>query len=166
MKFPASIIILFFLLSCAKQENTSGINNDLYKEIIKYQKENPIDKSDSQFLSDGHFIYEVVILPPKYSNPEDKNYSLFITMSVFGIRDDLKKLCYGVYQDEFLQKTVIYDEANFIDRFVTVKKKENIETYILKNSPIIDIVYPVRLYNIVDGKLLFIDEIKGNNHRK
>jgi len=157
---------LLFLFSCAKQENTSGINNDLYQEIIRYQKENPIDKSDSQFLSDEHFIYEVVILPPQYSNNEDKNYSLYISMSVFGIRNQSKKSLFGVYENEILQKTVIYDEANLIDNFVKLKKRTNIEKYIIENPAIIDIIYPVRMYNIVDGKLLFINEMSGNNHRK
>lgn len=157
---------MFCLISCVQQENKSGIKDELYKEILKYQKENPIDKSDLEFLAEMHFIYEVVILPPQYSNPEDKNYSLFITMSVFGIRNHLKKPLYGVYENEILQKTIIYDEANMIDKFVTIKKRNNIEKYIVENPPIIDILYPVRMYNIVNGKLVFINEIPGNNHKQ
>lgn len=160
------IITMFFLISCVQQENKSGIRDELYQEILKYQKENPIDKSDSDFLGEMHFIYEVEILPPQYSNLEDKNYSVYITMSVFGIRNHLKKPLYGVYEDKILQKTIIYDEANLINNFVKEKKRENIEKYIIENPPIIDIIYPVKMYNIVNGKLLFVNEMPGNNHRK
>ena len=39
--------ILFFILiliSCQKENNNSGIRYDLYKGIIKYKKEKPIDR--------------------------------------------------------------------------------------------------------------------------
>lgn len=169
MKKPFKLILKFIigliLFSCQEKENRLGINKDLYEEILKYQKENPIDKNSEKLLGKNHFIYQVVILPPEYSNPEDKNYSLFITLSAFGVGKEVKKNCYGVFEDEFLQKTIIYDEANFIDRFVEEKKRDNLEKYIVKDSPIIDIIYPVKMYNIVNGKINFINEMSGNNHR-
>jgi hypothetical protein len=36
----------------------------------------------------------------------------------------LKKNCFGIYENETLQRTVIYDEANLIDKFVKEKKKK------------------------------------------
>lgn len=171
-KLILNIFLISTLFSCNKKENKSGINGDLYHEIVKYQKENPIDKSDVEFLGDRHFIYKVVILPPKYSNSEDgysnlgENYYIFISMSVFGLGNKAKNNCYGVYEDKLLQKTVIYDEANLIDKFATSRKKENLDKYIVENSPIIDLLYTVKIYDIIDGKLVFINEMKGNNKKK
>lgn len=154
------------LISCQKENNNSGIRDDIYNEIIKYQKENPIDKESEKFLSKKHFVYQISILPPKFANPDDKNYSIFISLSAFGIGNEIKKNCYGIYANEDLQRTVIYDEANLIDKFVKQKKKKNLENYIVKNHPIIDIIFPVKMYNIENEKLKFISELPGNNHRK
>lgn len=165
MRFT-TLLIFLTIMSCNKNINKTGISEDLYNEIIKYQKENPINKESENFLGKNHFVYQVTILPSQYANPEDKHNSVFITMSVFGVRNEVKKNLYGIYKDENLQKTIIYDEANLIEKFVKEKKKENIENYIVKNPPIIDLIYPVRIYNIESGKLKFITEIKGNNHRK
>jgi|GEM_PF-1829806 len=162
--------ILFFILilllsSCSKpSENQSGIKDNLYREILKYQKENPIDKKAEKFLGEKHFVYQVSILPREYANRDDKNYSVFITMSVFGVGKEIKKNCYGIYEDDSLKRTVIYDEANLIDEFVNEKKKINLEKYIVKSPPIIDIIFPVKMYNINNGKLNFISEMPGNNH--
>ncbi len=160
------LIILFSLNSCSKSvENETGISEILYQEIIKYQKENPIDKNDENFLGEKHFIYQVTFLPPQYANPEDDNYSVFITMSVFGVGSKINNNCYGVFEDKNLQRTIIYDEANIIDQLVKKKKKTNLEKFIVKNSPIIDIIYPVKTFNFVNEKLNFVGEISGNSKK-
>lgn len=162
--------ILFFILilllsSCSKSsENQSGIKDNLYREILKYQKENPIDKKAEKFLGEKHFAYQVTLLPPEYANRDDKNYSVFITMSVFGVGKEIKKNYYGIYEDKSLKRTIIDDEANLIDEFVNEKKKTNLEKYIVKSPPIIDIIFPVKIYNINNGKLNFISEMPGNNY--
>lgn len=165
MKYLKFFFILI-LISCQKEDNNSGLRNDLYKEIIKYQQENPIDKDAEDFLGKKHFLYQVTILPPQFANPEDKKTSIYITLSVFGVGNNLKKNCFGIYENETLQRTIIYDEANLIDKFVKEKKKKNLENYIVKNAPIIDIIFPVKMYNIENGKLKFISELPGNNNRK
>ena len=166
MKYLKFFFILI-LISCQKEnDNNSGIRYDLYKEIIKYQKENPIDKETEDFLGKKHFIYQVAILPPHFENPEDKKTSIYITLSVFGVGNNLKKNCFGIYENETLQRTIIYDEANLIDKFVKEKKKKNLENYIVKNTPIIDIIYPVKIYNFENGKLKFISKLPGNNNKK
>lgn len=161
-----TILIIFLILaSCNKEINQTGIREDLYNEIIKYQKENPINKESEDFLGKNHFVYKVTLLPSQYANSEDKHNSVFITLSVFGVGNEVKKNCYGIYEDENLQKTIIHDEANLIDKFVEEKKKENLENHIVKNPPIIDLIYPIKMYNIQNGKLKFIEEMAGNNQR-
>jgi len=161
-----TLLLFLILASCNKDINQTGIREDLYNEIIKYQKENPINKKSENFLGKNHFVYQVTLLPSQYANSEDRHNSVFITLSVFGVGNEVKKNCFGIFENENLQKTIIYDEANLINKFVKEKKKTNLENYIVKNPPIIDIIFPVKMYNIENGKLKFISELPGNNHRK
>lgn len=161
-----TLLLFLILASCNKDINQTGIREDLYNEIIKYQKENPINKKSENFLGKNHFVYQVTLLPSQYANSEDRHNSVFITLSVFGVGNEVKKNCFGIFENENLQKTIIYDEANSINKFAKEKKKTNLENYIVKNPPIIDIIFPVKMYNIKNGKLKFISELPGNNHRK
>ena len=161
------LVLLSFLLifvSCKKHANKSDLKDNIYFELIKYQKENPLTKDVIGFLSVQNFIYEVVILPPNYVNENDTNISVFITCSTFGIKNNNEHI-YGVYESSELKKTYIIDEADKIKDFVKIPKKKDLDKYIITNSPIIDIIFPKKLYNFTDGKLLLTAELPGNIKR-
>ncbi|WP_153395226.1 hypothetical protein [Chryseobacterium vaccae] len=149
MKINLLYLFVFgLLISCnnAKKEDVF-FNDNLYNEILNYQKKNPIPNKSLYKL----FIYEV-------SFSKTRDTLLTITVSPTGIRS---KNSYGIYRDKVTKPSYIIDSQNLSNRFMKIYKKDSIKSYILEGTPPhIDIIYPVYKYKIEGDKLIFIDSLK------
>lgn len=104
------IILIFFLLSnCSKKEN---IDEQLKKILIEYQEKFPIPSSNIE-----NYVY--------VSNFKcDRKDTIFtISRSSNGLIPKYKG--YGIFQDNQLKPTFIYDEKNFSKNFVFVRVINN-----------------------------------------
>ncbi len=165
-KFGVFILIIFVIFnSCQKEKNDSDLKDEIFFELLKYQKENPLEKDSKKMFGEINFIYKVIILPPKFVNSADENTAVYITCSPSGIGNKLGQNYYGVYESDQLKKTFIIDESNQIKNLVKISKKTDLQNYIIKNPPIIDIIFPVKMFILRDNKLIYLNEIAGNNHR-
>ncbi|MCP1301611.1 hypothetical protein NK356_20755 [Chryseobacterium sp. S0630] len=143
------ILFLFILfLSCNKEKKEDFFFNDnLYREVLNYQKKNPIPNNDLYKL----FIYEI-----NFSKKKDT--LLTITVSPTGI---ISKNSFGIYKNKILKPSYIIDNKNFGKRFVKTYKKEGVESYILNEiPPHIDKIYPVYKYKIKRDKLILLDSLR------
>jgi hypothetical protein len=67
MRLIITLLITSVLCSsCFKStENTSGLKDNVYQELLKYQKENPAIEEQENGLNKNHQIYQAILLPPK-----------------------------------------------------------------------------------------------------
>jgi len=120
----------------------------LYREILKYQENNPIPNTNLNLLS----IYKV-------SFSFEKDTLLTISLSPTGITD--KNNSYGIYKDKILQRTYVMDSQKVSKNFIKMYKKDSVEYYILKGTPPhTDNMYPVYMYKVRGDKLILLDSIK------
>lgn len=141
------LFISFLLLSCNKEKKENFFNDSLYRELLNYQKKNPIPNKDLYKL----FIYEINFY-------KKKDTLLTITVSPTGI---ISKNSFGIYKNKVLKPSYIIDDQNIGKRFVKIYKKDSVESYILEgNPPHIDKIYPVYKYKIQRDKLILIDSLR------
>jgi len=142
-----SCISLLSCNSCNKENEEDFFNDNLYRELLNYQRKNPIPNKDLYKL----FIYEV-----NFSKKKDTLLS--ITISPTGV---ISKNSYGIYKNKILKPSYINDNKNFGKRFVKTYKKEGVESYILNEiPPHIDKIYPVYKYKIQRDKLILLDSLR------
>jgi hypothetical protein len=161
MKVKILLLISFFVLfSCKKTQNTNiDLNDNLYKILLNYQKKNPLPSKENtnktSFLVSKNlkYVYEVYFF-------KEKDSSLYVTLNPSGA--NFEEESYGIYQDELLKPTYIIDSIRIGNKFVKNYKKEGLSNYILKNAPIIDVIYPTYIYKIKGNKLILSDSIRGN----
>ncbi|ALR31284.1 hypothetical protein ATE47_12455 [Chryseobacterium sp. IHB B 17019] len=148
MKIISLCLFAFVLLiSCNKEKKQVFFKDNLYNEILKYQKKNPIPNKGLYKL----FLYEISFL-------KNKDSLLTITVSPTGIRS---KNSYGIYKDEALKSSYVIDSENIGNKFIKLYKKDRIDPYILEGRPPhIDVIYPTYKYKIKGDKLFFIDSIR------
>lgn len=149
---------MFF--SCKKTEKTNeDLNDNLYKIIVNYQENNPFPTKENtnttsfSISKNLKYVYEVCFF-------KGKDSSLYITLNPSGI--NLEEKTYGIYQDKFLKPTYIIDGSRIGNKFVKNYKQNNLNSYILKDAPIIDVIYPTYIYKIQGNKLILSDSIRGN----
>lgn len=143
------ILFLFILFwSCNKEKKEDFFFNDnLYRELLNYQKKNPIPNNDLYKL----FIYEI-----NFSKKKDT--LLTITVSPTGI---ISKNSFGIYKNKILKPSYVIDKQNIGKRFVKIYKKDDVESYILEGAPPhIDKIYPVYKYKILRDKLILLDSLR------
>ncbi len=166
MRLIITLLITSVLCSsCFKStENTSGLKDNVYQELLKYQKENPAIEEQENGSNKNHQIYQAILLPPKYANPDEHEFSLFITLSVLPESITEKKY-YGIYKDKNLKETVIVDEANNFKALVNTIKTDNFEKFRPKNSSSRNRIYPVKMFNIKGNQLIYMATVPGNTNR-
>ncbi|MDQ0780365.1 hypothetical protein [Chryseobacterium sp. W4I1] len=141
------LIFLLLLINCKKENKNSFFNENLTREILRYQKKNQIPTKSLYKL----FIYEI-------SFSKQKDTILTITVNPTGIQS---KNSYGIYKNKTLKPSYVIDNQGLGKKFIKLYKRDNIENYILKGlPPNIDVIYPVYKYNVKDDKLILIDSLR------
>ena len=151
------IFICFSFFGCEKQEK--GFNDKLYKVVKSYQHEIPIPEKKEIGRKDSpeniySYVYEV-----KFDASKDTIMS--ITLKPQGVTTASGN--YGVYKDDNLYPTIINDKDKSGRRFINEYRKNCLEKFFYKQGNIIDVIYPIYLYQVHNNDLIFIEKLKGNH---
>ena len=165
MKKILFIATLTFLLNCKKEyKNNSGLQDNLYKVVLDYQKRNPIPsdeeiKKKTPFIDpkNERYIFELIF------DKEEKDSLIHITLEPRGVKQVYNP--YGVYSDINLKPTYIIDESKIGKSFIKEYKRKDLDKFTFKDFVINDAMYPEYIYKIKGKKLILIDSIRGNVRR-
>lgn len=151
-------LMLLMFISCSDNANENNFKGELYRVILDYQKSNPIptkeqiEKTTPLINSEkSKYIYDVVFY-------KENNDTLISIKLLFGLLDEKNK--FGVFSYKKLERTVITDECNCSKGFVMNYKKVNINKYLIKDAPIIDIRTDRYIYKIDGKKINFKEKLK------
>ena len=109
-------VVFLLLLSCCKNYN-NNLDKNLYDAILKYQEDYPIPKVNHNGVSQSIYLYKV------YFYKEKKDTIILLQRSPAGLSKLDKG--YGIYQDDTLYPTFIYDDNNLSAKFIKNKIKKN-----------------------------------------
>lgn len=150
MKIYTFILLTLLIVSCSDKSKKIGLEKSLYKIIVDYQEKYPIPRGIKEYKKDAIHIYLLDCLK--------ENNDTLITIGRFpaGISkfDDF----FGVYNNDELEPTFIFDKNNLCNKLI-IKKIKNINN---KNFYRDDkITYPesyppVYKYKFKKNKLLLI----------
>lgn len=132
------LVFLTLFLSCNKE---NILDNNLKKIIIEYQRKYPIPDSNMVGYKSKMYIYVVSFQVVK------KDTVLRLTRSSNGLLPDLKG--YGIFQDEVLKPTFIYDANEFSRKFVFDRIKNNsVDKYYINPKVISEGQPPIYTYSV------------------
>lgn len=146
-------------MSCARKDSLSkNFEPDFLKVVENYQKEFPIP--------DGKWIKKnTPFLNPKYCYfvkfEKNKNDTVFwIQLLNNGIFDTHDK--FGIYEDNNHQPTIIFDDNNLSDKILKKIKNNKLDTFVVNNGIINDVMYPHVFYKVKNKKIIFQEKFRGN----
>ncbi|WP_162073052.1 hypothetical protein [Chryseobacterium fistulae] len=139
---------LFFLLNC---KNESGLQDNLYKIVLDYQKKNTFKETPKNSM----YVYEVYFY-------QDSTVS--VSLSPIGVNLEEKNL-YGIYKDRTLKATYIIDDNRIGKNLVKKYIQRDLDKFVAKDFVINDAMYPEYIYKIKGKELVLIDSIRGNVKR-
>ncbi|MFN7777140.1 hypothetical protein [Flavobacterium sp.] len=144
MKKILFTIFILMIVSC----NTSkdDIKQPLKTVILDYQKKYPIPTSDKS--KGGIYVYPIVF------KKEGNDTLITITRSSSGVINNSKG--YGVYEDDELFPSFIYDDNNLSLNFILNPKKEIDSKYLLKSKSFRESYPPIYTYVVRKNKINFM----------
>jgi hypothetical protein len=148
-------VIFLLLLTCCKNYN-NDLDKNLYDAILKYQEDYPIPKLSHSEEGQTIYLYKV------YFFKEKKDTIIVLQRSPAGLSKLDKG--YGIYQDDSLNPTFIYDDNNLGTKFIKNKindTEKNKKFYWLIGATPSERFPPVYKYKIQNKelKLVKIDTI-------
>ena len=150
MKQNIIAVICFLLLTCCKNFN-NDLDKNLYDIILKYQGDYPIPKVNHNETNQTIYLYKV------YFYKEKKDTIILLQRSPAGLSKLDKG--YGIYQDDTLYPTFIYDDNNLGGKFIKNKKNDiekNKKFYWIIGAAPSESFPPVYKYKIQSKELKFV----------
>lgn len=151
MKNSVVLTILLLFVSCKKESNEIGLNENLYRLIEDYQKKYPIPIKNIEKQNNLIYIYTVDFW-------KEKEDTLITIIRAPTGRKEFD-IVYGPYWDNILRPTFIIDNKNLGKKFI-IKKIRNKSNW--KKKGIIPESFPpiyTYLVNNEELKLIKIDTI-------
>ncbi|RUT69455.1 hypothetical protein D0817_16605 [Flavobacterium cupreum] len=151
MKNYIITVIFLLLLTCCKNYN-NDLDKNLNMAILNYQKEYPIPQ-----LTNKNEAGQAIYLYKVYFWKEMRDTIVVLQRSSGGISKLDKG--YGIYQDENLQPTFIYDDNNLGSRFIKNKINDiekNKRYYWLKGATPPENFPPVYKYKVINNELKLV----------
>lgn len=147
-----NIIAVTFLLflTCCKNYN-DDLDKNLYNAILKYQKKYPIPKLNHKEVGQMIYLYKV------YFFKEKKDTIILLQRSPAGLSKLDKG--YGIYQDDILYPTFIYDDNNLGTKFIKNKvndTEKNKKFYWLIGATPPENFPPVYKYKVKNNELQLV----------
>jgi hypothetical protein len=133
-------------MSCNVSKKEDVLDNNLYEKIIDYQTKFPIPKENPK----NHiFVYKT------YFWKDNKDTIIVLQRSSAGISKS--DVGYGIYEDDKLHPTFIYDEHHLGDKLI-LKKFTNIENdkFYWKNGAPSESFPPTYTYVLKNKELRFV----------
>jgi hypothetical protein len=147
MKHISVFLIVFVFFGCKRNEDLA---EDFRNVIIDYQKQYPIREKSEKIKK--IFIYSV------YFEMSHMDTLLKITRTSSGIDDIIFKKSggYGIYEDDVLKPTLLFDSENLGNKFI-LKKIRKIDKKYYNQSPVFDEGFtPIHIYKIHQNHIKFI----------
>jgi hypothetical protein len=148
-KYIFSVFVLL-LLSCDDKSKEVGLEKNFYTKIIDYQKKYPIPKVIKEYQKGVIYVYLVEC----YKEDNDT----LITVGRFPAGISKSDTVYGVYKNEELQPTFIFDQSNLCDKLITkkIENKNNDKFYRSDKSTFPESFPPIFKYKLKNNKLSLV----------
>jgi hypothetical protein len=143
MKRCVLFLLLILLIRCSDKSSEIGIDKVLYELIQKYQSKYPIPEDKSKLI----YVYFVDCFK------ENNDTIIRLGRSAAGISKSDK--VYGVYENEELKPTFIFDQSNLCDKLIMkkVKNKNNDRFYRNDNGSYPESYPPIYKYKLKNNEL-------------
>jgi len=144
------VIFMSILLTCCKKSN-HDLDKNLYDAILTYQERYPIPKSKEGEFNRTIYLYKV------YFFKEKTDTMIILQRSPAGLSKLDKG--YGIYKDETLYPTFVYDKNNLGSKFIRRKvsdAKKNKEFYWLIGATPSERFPPVYKYKVQNKELKLV----------
>jgi hypothetical protein len=148
-KLVYTIVVSVFFFGCSKKEYLSA---NLEKVLIDYQKKFPVT-SNKAIAKNSIYIYTANFSKDK------KDSLLILSRTSNGVADYFKS--YGIYQNEELQPTLVYDVDNIGSKFILKKISKLDKKYYSKETVFREGFPPLYTYLVKNKelKLIAIDTV-------
>ncbi|MFH6990742.1 hypothetical protein ACHRVW_23660 [Flavobacterium collinsii] len=142
MKKIIIILLAFGLFSCNKEKPFSTSLNQALKN---YQKEYPIPQQTSKKRI---YIYSIHFFK--------LNNDTIVEFQRFGGGINIDEKSHGIYQDENIKPTIVYDELGLGKKFVLLKGNTELNSkYIWRGGNQAETFPPIHSYYVKNEKLIF-----------